>query len=276
MKLKTSFFFVSAAAALAASALVACGGETPPPAPIPDQRPPPVISVPQVIDAGTSTADVGPAAPALAPPTAIATRQGTILSIFADAGWVYWLTDDGDLKRVHAAGGPASAVTSIGADSVDLLSVQAGTVYLATVDAKSKATKVLRANANLSNKPDVIGTTTGRLTSLTADKSRVVWSSQDKKKLTFFVLENGQKNARRLPSVDAAMPGTHVILGATTATFFDTNVVRSIALATGKVSPILQLGQTQLVTEIAVAGDRLFVAYWDTDTTDSSKKTTSI
>ncbi|MEO7112986.1 MAG: hypothetical protein ABI183_21285 [Polyangiaceae bacterium] len=255
--------------------LLACGGDAPP-AKIPDQRPPPVISVPQLVDAGASTADQAPPTPALTPPTTLATRQGTITSIVADGQWLYWLTDDGDVKRVHTAGGPASAVTSLGPTSDDLLCVQAGTVYAATTDPKSKATKILRANADLSNKPDVIGTATGALMSLTADKSRLVWSVFDKKKLTFFVLENGQKTARKLPAFEATTPGQHVILGATTATFFDAGAVKSIALANGKVTPVITLAEGQLVTEIVIAGDHVLAAYWDVDKTDPNKKTTNI
>ncbi len=198
------------------------------------------------------------------------------MAIAADGNWLYWLTDDGDLKRVHTAGGPASAVTSLGATSDDLLAVQDGIVFLATTDPKSKATKILRATADLSNKPDVIGTATGALTSLTADKSRVVWSILEHKKLTFFVLENGKKTARKLPSFDATTPGQHVVLGATSAIFFDAGSVKSIALANGKVTPLITLAQGQLVTEIVLAGDRVLAAYWDTDKTDPNKKITSI
>lgn len=198
------------------------------------------------------------------------------MSIAADGNWLYWLTDDGDLKRVHTAGGPASAVTSLGATSDDLLGVQAGIVYVATTDPKTKATKILRATADLSNKPDVIGTGTGALTSLTADKSRVVWSILERKKLTFFVLENGQKNAKKLPALDATTPGQHVILSAMSATFFDAGSVKSISLANGKVTPLITLAEGQLVTEIVVAGDNVLAAYWDVDKTDPNKKTTNI
>jgi len=265
-----------------ASALAACGGSTPPSAPVAEHKSAPVISLPQVLDAGpVADSDAGAAmARTVAPPTTIAAHQGVVTAVAVDGPWVYWLNAAGVIKRGNTAGGPSFTVADVGPEAARSLSVAAGNAYSAVVSSKTKSITVFRTNADLANKPESIGGSPSRYFAfLGADKVSTVWGSLDtNRKLTLFALQSGQKTAHALPPVDASAPGTHVGLTSTDAYFCDGGKINSVSLKTGKLTTTLALnGDTQMIVDFAIAGDRVYASVWDADHGDiGTVKSTSI
>ncbi len=247
---------------------VACGGSEPPPArphaPGPARLTPP--SAP-VVDAGATEDAAAPPPVLSSSATTLASRQGDVVDVDVDGPWVYWLTGDAIVKRTHTAGGPAATVADFGPESTRFLRVVGGNAYTAVTSTKTKATTIYRTNASLSNKPESIGTATGYFAFLAADKSHVVWATYDgAHKLSIFVLEAGQKTARRLPPIPDEAAAPHAVLTATDAYFRQDAKIESISLKTGKVTTVVALnGAEQMLTDFTIAGDRLYASVWETD-----------
>jgi hypothetical protein len=238
--------------------LAACGGSPPPAAPSPEvPLPPPTVTAPppDLSDAG-STDNATPAT-TTAPPSVVATRQGTIRALGVEDSGVYWLTEGGDLKRTQKTGGAALKVASFGADPA-WLAFSGGMIFITQLDSKAKGCVLYRLDPTLSNKPEKIATQSATACTITADSKRVAWGAQSGKKFAIGVIENGTTTVRKLAPVDAAA-GNHLTLAPSAVYFEDGGKIASLALSGGKPTAVATVAP-QVVSDMVFAGDRLFVA----------------